>query len=331
MCNSHIGNIVSEQNLNIRYDAAVKRVLGDKQVLAMILQYTAKEFAHYSKNEIINCIEETPEISIHRVRPGDMPDEITGMNNESKIPGEGEITYDVIFHVLTPGKERIKIIVNVEAQKKFRPGYHLVNRAMFYCARMLSEQLDKEFTTQNYDNIKKVYSIWICMDVPRYAEYSIAKYYMTKEDFYGKPPENGKYDLLEVVMVYLGDEKASEKGNSLHQMLSALLSEKLTAREKKEALDSYGIQTTAELEGGLENMCNLSELVVERATARGLEKGIAEGLEKGLEKGLIATVLATSTFTSDVKIIHAAVIKNEPYCDITEAKIEEILREKGIK
>jgi len=92
------------------------------------------------------------------------------------------------------------------------------------------------------------------MDVPHYAEYSIAKYHMTKENFYGNPPENGKYDLLEVVMVYLGEEK-------------------------------------------------------------------------GLEKGLVAAVSAVAMFTSDIKRIHEAVIKSEPYHNITEVQIEEIMKE----
>lgn len=33
-------------------------------------------------------------------------------------------------------------------------------------------------------------------------------------------------------------------------------------------------------------MCNLSDIIVEKAVKRGIEKGIAEGLEKGMEEGL---------------------------------------------
>ena len=42
-------------------------------------------------------------------------------------------------------KERIKLIINVEGQKKFDPGYDIVTRGIFYCARMLSAQKDTEF------------------------------------------------------------------------------------------------------------------------------------------------------------------------------------------
>jgi len=68
------------------------------------------------------------------------------MSNEDKVPGEGEITYDIRFYAITKDDKHIKIIINVEAQKNYYPGYDLVTRAMFYCARMLSAQLDTEFT-----------------------------------------------------------------------------------------------------------------------------------------------------------------------------------------
>ena len=37
-------------------------------------------------------------------------------------------------------KQRIKLIINVEAQKEFRPGYSLITRGIFYGARILSSQ-----------------------------------------------------------------------------------------------------------------------------------------------------------------------------------------------
>ena len=67
----------------------------------------------------------------------------------------------------TAEKEQVKIIVNVEMQNKYHTGYDLVTRGIFYAARQISAQLDKEFTVDKndkikYGNLKKVYSIWIC-------------------------------------------------------------------------------------------------------------------------------------------------------------------------
>ena len=45
------------------------------------------------------------------------------------VPGEGELYYDIRFSVYyARQKQRIKLIINVEAQKEFRPGYSLITR-----------------------------------------------------------------------------------------------------------------------------------------------------------------------------------------------------------
>ena len=83
---------------------------------------------------------------------------INGENTESKVPGEGTITYDIRFRAFLPGKNKkteIKLLINVEAQKKFYVKYRIVTRGIFYGARMLSEQLDREFSNSEYDKLKK--------------------------------------------------------------------------------------------------------------------------------------------------------------------------------
>lgn len=181
---THISNVIEGNNYKDRYDAEVKKILSDKTILAWIMKYSMQEFADYPIEEIRECIEGTPEIATIKVRPGHTPEAIMGMPNEDKVPGEGEITYDIRFYVRTRGLERIKIIVNIEAQNKYYPGYDLVTRAIFYCARLLSAQLDTEFVPRNYDDIKKVYSIWICMDVPKYAEYTITRYKINRPELF---------------------------------------------------------------------------------------------------------------------------------------------------
>lgn len=64
-------------------------------------------------------------------------------------------------------KAEIKILINIEAQKSSdhsKLGYHLENRIVFYLARMISAQKQTEFFHSDFDNLKKVRSIWICMD-----------------------------------------------------------------------------------------------------------------------------------------------------------------------
>lgn len=285
---THISHIIEGNANKDKYDAAIKKILGNKTILAWIMKYTMQEFASYNIEDIRECIEGTPEIAMTKVRPGYTPEAIMGMTNEDKVPGEGEITYDIRFFAITKDAAHIKIIINVEAQKSYYPGYDLVTRAIFYCSRMLSAQLDTEFVPKNYNDIKKVYSIWICMDVPKYASYTITRYKMAKEELYGHNPKENRYDLLEAVMICLGEEENSARGNKLHGMLTTLLSSRLSPQEKEKILeDEYNIETTAEMEGGLQQMCNLSEMIEEK----GIEKGRAL-LYSLIKKGDVDIALA---------------------------------------
>ena len=55
-----------------------------------------------------------------------------------------------------------QIIINVEAQKDEPGEYEILNRAVFYVSRLISSQKERDFENSSYDDIKCVYSIWIC-------------------------------------------------------------------------------------------------------------------------------------------------------------------------
>lgn len=167
---SHLATVLEVAGHKARYDAEVKKILSDRTILAWILKYTVSEFENFTIEEIRASIEGEPEVSAVPVYPGRKPSEaVTGSAVEDAVPNEGKITYDIRFYVITPGGKRVKLYINVEAQKKYYAGYDLVTRAVFYCARMLSAQMDTEFGGKDYDEVKKVYSIWICLDTPSYA------------------------------------------------------------------------------------------------------------------------------------------------------------------
>ena len=54
-----------------------------------------------------------------------------------------------------------QIIINVEAQKDEPTGYEILNRAIFYVSRLISSQKERDFENSSYDDIKRVYSIWV--------------------------------------------------------------------------------------------------------------------------------------------------------------------------
>lgn len=161
---NELSKALSAADVKVRYDAQCKRVLSRKEVLAWILKYTTEEFKDLPITEIEGCIEGTPEVSSVKVNLGETNETVTGMPNESKVQGEGSIYYDIRFFAFVPRREdRIRLIINVEAQKDYYPGYQIPTRGVFYGARMISSQLGTEFSGSSYDGIKKVYSIWVCL------------------------------------------------------------------------------------------------------------------------------------------------------------------------
>ena len=96
-------------NDNARYDASVKEVLADKQVLARILKYSLEEFQDDEIEDIMKCMD-TPVISKVRMEPGQTNlNKIEKTSEEDSIPGEGKIFYDIRFSVFR-GMEQIKVL-----------------------------------------------------------------------------------------------------------------------------------------------------------------------------------------------------------------------------
>ena len=237
-----------------KYDAQVKKVLANKIILAWILKYTVAEFSEFEITDIEKCIEGTPEIAKVPVNTGlSNMSSIEGLNTEDSVPNEGKVTYDIKFYVILPDGEYTKIIINVEAQKNSEPGYDLVTRAVFYCARLLSAQLGKEFSnktedTVKYDGIKKVYSIWICMDSREDVKDSIVEYHMQPNILYGNPTKTSRYDLLSAVMINLGGDKMVSE-HRLVNMLTTLLSSSLDKEKKKKKLqEEFELPMSVEFE-----------------------------------------------------------------------------------
>lgn len=292
---TNIVKVVEETNDKAKYDNEVKKVLSDPQILSWILKYTVWEFKNYSVEEIMGCIEGEPEVAIHPVHPGYYTESVEGLSTESTEVEVRKVTYDIRFRVVVPGSGSVNMIINVEAQNKFYESYDLVSRGVFYCARLLSTQVRNEEAATEYNNLQKVYSIWICMNVPLNSEYTITGYCMNREDRYGHMASvaNQRYDLMELVMVCLGRPENAEKGTALHQLLTMVLSEELTPEEKIERMKKeYDIVTTVELEGGLAKMCNLSDYIEERGIEKGIEKGYLQALFSLVQDDLLSVEIA---------------------------------------
>lgn len=275
------------------YDAACKKLLVNREILAWIMKSCLEEYRDMDRKDIEACIEGEPEIGVEAVFPDEAPDrekepepkkrkklpeQIRGANVEDSSMKEKTVTFDIRFYAAAPGEEgQIEIIINLEIQNDFHPGYPLIKRALYYCCRMVSSQYGKEFDHQDYGGIKKAYSIWLCAEPPRHRQNTITRYAVKEENLVGDATERkANYDLLTVVMICLGPEE-EERCDGVLKLLEVLLSPEKEAEEKKRVLSNeFDITMTETLERGIYEMCNLSKGVAERGFLRGMEQGMEQ-------------------------------------------------------
>ena len=268
-----------------KYDAACKKLLSQKIILAWILKSCVAEYQDCIVNDIAEkYIEGTPQVSTVPVNPDETNPVIQGIRTEDSLLTEGTILYDIRFVAYVPGNKRpVQLIINVEAQSS-RTGYPLVMRAIYYCCRMISAQNGPDFTNSHYEKIKKVYSIWISTTPRKKEKNTINRYHITEENLRGHAKELVRhYDLMTVIVIGLGN-LADDECTDILRLLSALLSSQTDAVQTKRIMqDEFGIPMTEEMERTVTEMCNLSEGVENR----GIEKGMAKGMAKGEAKGVL--------------------------------------------
>jgi len=274
------------------YDECCKKLLAHKIILAHIMKECVEEFKDFNVNYIAeNYIEGNPEISKINVHCDEkIPNKIVGMNNEDTTINEGTVFYDIRFFAVLPKiNETVKLIINIEAQKNYYPGYSLVKRGIYYACRLISSQYQTEFTESEYSKIKKVYSIWICTNPPKERQNTITRYRITEDNVIGSIKEELKnYDLINVIMICLNEdsENINNKYSGILKLLRVYLSDFVDPLKKKEILtNEFDISMSDNIERELNNMCNLSSNILERGIELGKRQGIEQGKGQGIELG----------------------------------------------
>ena len=285
-----LSKIISTAGQKAAYDNACKKLLANKIILAWIMKNCLPEYRDCDVYEIAKqYIEGEPQISetaVHQDEQTQTAPMIKGLNTEDATVCEGTVTFDIRFNAVAPvSGELVHLIINVEAQNDFYPGYPIIKRNVYYCSRLISAQYGTEFTSAHYEKIKKVYSIFICINPPKYRKNTINAYSIQEQNIVGNIREDKEnYDLLTAIMICLGDkEKSADSG--ILRLLEVLLSSERAVEEKKQILENeYNIEMTTTIESEVSQMCNLSE-GVER---RGIRKGRCEDI-KNLMKNLKMT------------------------------------------
>ena len=249
---------------------------------------------------------------------------VESIQTEDAIPNEDYITYDIRF-VLAAAAMELEIIINVEAQRSMshsRLGYHLENRIVFYLARLISSQKGINFAKSEYDNIKKVYSIWICMDADRTSD-SISRISLKADTLFGKPCGFPKLDKMCGMVIRIRNNNVAESKNKLIAMLEDVLSSEDSDVKKHKLEDKYDMKMTTELEGRINGMCNLSDVVEERGIEQGMERGIKQGMERGIKRGITGLVEVLREMGTPSELIIEKIMKK---FSLTEEKAREFVK-----
>lgn len=293
--------------LKVQYDHHIRNLLRFRPVISHILIRTLREYSGLSPLEASALID-----------PVHTEAMLVGESIEDAVPDEGEVLYDLRFSAEIPLSEEavpdsasrrnadcsraenraagksLCLLINLEAQKKFYQKYRLVTRGIFYGARMLSSQLGREFSHSNYQKLKKVCSIWICMNAPNRIGNSLTEYRITKHDEIGYMAERETdYDKLSVILICLNPKKGLGEPGSLHHFLNVLLSPSMASGKKEQILSQmYGITLKDEIRKELVSMCNLGEAIEENALKKGRSQGRKEGQKVGRAEKLVQNVEA---------------------------------------
>ena len=290
--NTEIANAVNAAGDKAQYDTRVKRLLAQKSILAHILVKTVDEFKGMKPEDVVKYIEGEPSISVVPVEPGLANMEktdatgqrIVGLNTENAEINEGLVRFDIIFYVRMPsivGRKNglSQIIVNIEAQKDEPTEYKILNRAIFYVSRLISSQKERDFVNTNYDDIKQVFSIWICMNMD---DNSLSHIHLTKDEMLKPCNWKGNLDLLNIVLIGITNEiPEHDEKYEMHRLIGALLSSELKEQEKLDIIEhEYNIPISQEFREDVRIMCNLSTGIEERAIERATKKATEKTSEK---------------------------------------------------
>lgn len=296
--------------LQADYDACCKRLLSEKVILANLLKGIAEEYKECSVENIENrYIEGKPAVSKVPTSSDKTPPLITGIDTVHKYEDHEGVLYDILLKSHVPdSKNQIDLIINVEGQKNPESHRRLMARTIYYVSENIVVQKGRVFTGIHYENIQKVYSIWICKNQAKYRANTINHIQPACYPQYGNCPEKkSDYDLFDIVLIYLGDEEPPEDAPEIIRLLYVLLSNKMSAAKKGEILEKkFNIRMTQSMEKEMNTMCNLGE-----ALAQEIAQEIAQENARSVYLNVLNSICTKSNYSVEQAMELAGIPENE--------------------
>lgn len=204
-------------------DAAAKRILMDVQIAALILMKTyPDDFKGMSFLEVQKGISNIKDDSY--LDDVDLWQErIDGDATESE-ESSGLARFDVRF-TFNDGKTR-HYLINLEMQRSFSTD-RMISRMLFYLARIVSDQKEKHFKNDRYQDMLPVRQLWIFPD--RYQENGLIRFTFQAEEIIKTYPEglcerlNDRcHYMIQSCFAFLSDDSYHNDENNVLKMLGEL-------------------------------------------------------------------------------------------------------------
>ena len=256
-----------------RYNAACKQILSEKAILAYILKVCVDEFSSCEIDEIVKSLSQDNVID----------GQVMGMDTVDEGIRGDKVVYDLLVHTRQPN-----LHIDIEVQNNFYVKYPLLKRAAFYVAKLIVGQAGTVFTHSEYDKLNKVYSLWLCLDPPKYKQNCITAYSIRENQIIGNMSnKKAEYDIAQVVMICIGNE--IENQETRMKFFNLLFSTAHSYEKKKEILEKeYGIPMTVKLKGGIYEMCNAGEGLARKYLKQGIEEGYEKAILDNLKNVMVA-------------------------------------------
>ena len=255
------------------YDEGFKSIFAYKVMLAITLKSLIPEYADSSLEDIRD-----------KYIQGDLETHEHSDKINTSGPGveEGHVRYDVKFDALLPNAtdKHMKVIINIEGQKNTSSlPYRIVTRGIYYACNMVASEYGDYFKNSHYENLEKVYSIWISMSPNEKEKGSIIRYRMSEENSFNDFREKKEnYDKLEVVLFNLGPIDDNSNINYNEEKIMKTLTEifsghsnnndAITLMEKE-----YQTEFPESMKKEMVNVCNWNEVFEERGMIKGRQEG----------------------------------------------------------
>ncbi len=261
----------------IRYNAACKRILSEKVILAYLLKVCVVEYEGCDISEVVQSISDD----------GYREGRVIGKDSVYLEVGYSKIEYDILKDICVPGSDE-KIYVNIEAQNNYYPGYPLSKRVEYYAASLAMMQGNVNVLHGDYGKLWHSYSIWVCLNPPKNLANGMAMYERKGKQLIGNVELQKDFDLSRIVMIWIGEYEEGRK--DIIGLLSLIFSRQHTLEEKKRIIEKdFEILMSIEIGEEVEKMCNLGEGLVketwDKAIIQGKHEGKAEGMAVGEKIG----------------------------------------------